>query len=111
MAFDAEHSVLLIARPEYMDPDWIAGVRLDNWRGRIFGFIHDARLEHLAKCTTLFLPELVRFGPIIDRCKAGGVLHIGHKTRPDDVVLVLEEQSDVTVVGSMFVAPELYDPR
>ena len=56
MAFDAEHSVLLIARPEYMDPDWIAGVRLDNWRGRIFGFVHDARLEHLAKCTTLFLP-------------------------------------------------------
>ena len=53
MAFDAEHPVLLIARTEYVDADRIAGMRLDNGRSRIFGFVHDARLEHLAESTTL----------------------------------------------------------
>ena len=68
---------------------------LDDRRRRIFRLVDHARLEDLAQGTAVTLPELIGFRSVVYRRETGGILHVGHEARPDDVVFILEEQGHV----------------
>ncbi len=87
-----------------MDTHGIARMRLDDRGRRIFRLVDDARLEQLAKGTAVALPEFIRLRPVVHRSETGGILHIGHEARPDDVVFVLEEQGHIAIVHPVFVS-------
>lgn len=67
-------------------------------------FVDYAWLENLSEGAPHVFPEFIGLGAIIDTGQARGVLHVRHETRAENVVLILEEQRRIPLVGPSFVS-------
>ena len=101
MPLKTEYGVLLTVSSEHMYSHRITGMGLNNRSCWVILTVGDVGI--LKSNSILFSAPFQRLYPVVDRCQPGALLRVGHESRADQIVFILEKERYIAVIASALV--------